>query len=61
MVELYLHSPIRLHGVVLNYTQVQLYRLPNSIAERVEIAVTLWIHVQEMLGSNLDWDTEYID
>jgi hypothetical protein len=27
MVELYLHSPIRLSGVVLNYTRGQLYRI----------------------------------
>jgi hypothetical protein len=40
-VELYLHSPIRLHGVVLNYARGQLFLLSlyKMLNKKVEFSV----------------------
>jgi hypothetical protein len=31
----------------------------HSVAKELNIAITLWIYIPEMLGLNFDWDMSY--
>jgi hypothetical protein len=54
MVELYLHSPIRLHGVVLNQAQEQDYLLQNLGFSKRESSAGYVFHAGFLLGLLFD-------